>query len=99
MRSSQPPASRQQAPQVPPASQAVESPWKEPPPASQVVCSRTEQVPSPTQQAPVTGGGQGPVEHSSVTSVVAPDGRLVEQLPHGTAPPEIVAAIRRWLTP
>jgi protein SCO1/2 len=37
------------------------------------------------------------VDHTSVTSVVAPDGRLVEQLPHGTAAPEIVAAIRRWL--
>ena len=37
------------------------------------------------------------VDHSSVTPVVAPDGRLVEQLPHGTAPPDIVAAIRRWL--
>lgn len=37
------------------------------------------------------------VDHTSVTSVIAPDGRLVEQLPHGTLPPEIVAAIRRWL--
>ena len=37
------------------------------------------------------------VDHSSITSVVAPDGRLVEQLPHGTPPPDIVAAIRRWL--
>lgn len=39
------------------------------------------------------------VDHTSVTSVVAPDGRLVAQLPHGTTPPEIVAAIRRWLPP
>lgn len=37
------------------------------------------------------------VDHTSITSVVAPDGRLVEQLPHGTTTPEIVAAIRRWL--
>ncbi len=37
------------------------------------------------------------VDHSSVTSVIAPDGRLVEQLPHGSTPPEIVATIRRWL--
>jgi cytochrome oxidase Cu insertion factor (SCO1/SenC/PrrC family) len=37
------------------------------------------------------------VDHTSVTSVIAPDGRLVEQLPHGSLPPEIVAAIRRWL--
>jgi len=37
------------------------------------------------------------VDHSSVTSVVAPDGHLVEQLPHGTTAPRIVAAIRRWL--
>jgi len=37
------------------------------------------------------------VDHSSVTSVVAPDGRLVEQLPHGATAPGIIAAIRRWL--
>ena len=38
------------------------------------------------------------VDHPSATSVVAPDGRLVEQLSHNTPPPEIVAAIRRWLS-
>lgn len=37
------------------------------------------------------------VDHSSFTSVVAPDGRLVEQLPHGTSPQAIAAAVRRWL--
>jgi protein SCO1/2 len=38
------------------------------------------------------------VDHTSVTSVVAPDGRLVEQLPHGTTAPQMVATIRRWLS-
>lgn len=37
------------------------------------------------------------VDHTSFTSVVAPDGRLVEQLPHGTPPAEIAAAVRRAL--
>lgn len=46
---------------------------------------------------PVRSAAGYMVDHTSVTSVVAPDGRLVEQLPHGTAPPEIAAAIRRWL--
>lgn len=46
---------------------------------------------------PVESAAGYVVDHSSVTSVIAPDGRLVEQLPHGTPPPEIVAAIRRRL--
>jgi protein SCO1/2 len=46
---------------------------------------------------PVQSAAGYVVDHTSVTSVVAPDGRLVEQLPHGTAPPEIAGAIRRWL--
>jgi protein SCO1/2 len=37
------------------------------------------------------------VDHTSVTSVVGPDGRLVEQLLHGAQPGEIVQAIRRLL--
>src|SRR5690606_28898139 len=37
------------------------------------------------------------VDHTSSTAVVAPDGRLVELLPHGTPPPRIVEAVRRWL--
>lgn len=46
---------------------------------------------------PVSSAAGYVVDHTSVTSLVAPDGRLVEQLPHGTPPPEILAAIRRWL--
>lgn len=39
------------------------------------------------------------VDHSSFTSVVAPDGRLVEQLPHGALPAEIATVVRRTLNP
>lgn len=46
---------------------------------------------------PVSSADGYAVDHTSVTSVVAPDGRLVEQLSHGTPPSAIVAAIRRWL--
>lgn len=46
---------------------------------------------------PVESAAGYVVDHSSVTSVIAPDGRLVEQLPHGTIPPDVAAAIRRWL--
>lgn len=46
---------------------------------------------------PVSSAAIYVVDHTSITSVVAPDGRLVEQLPHGTTPKDIVAAIRRWL--
>ena len=49
------------------------------------------------RMTPVDSAAGYVVDHSSVTSVIAPDGRLVEQLPHGTTPPEIVAAIRHWL--
>lgn len=49
------------------------------------------------RMTPVDSAAGYVVDHSSVTSVIAPDGRLVEQLPHGTTPPEIVDAIRRWL--
>lgn len=37
------------------------------------------------------------VDHTSFTTVIAPDGKLTEQLPHGTLPDEIVAAVRRAL--
>ena len=49
------------------------------------------------RMTPVESAAGYVVDHTSVTSVVVPDGRLVEQLPHGTTPPDIVAAIRRWL--
>jgi protein SCO1/2 len=39
------------------------------------------------------------VDHTSFTSVVAPDGRLVEQLPHGALPAEIATVVRRTLNP
>lgn len=37
------------------------------------------------------------VDHSSYTYVIAPDGKLVETLAHGTPPEQIVQAIRRLL--
>lgn len=37
------------------------------------------------------------VDHTSFTSLVGPDGRLRERLPHGTPPAEIAAAVRRAL--
>jgi protein SCO1/2 len=37
------------------------------------------------------------VDHTSFTTIVAPDGKLVEQLPHGALPEPIVAAVRRAL--
>jgi protein SCO1/2 len=46
---------------------------------------------------PVSSATGYVVDHTSSTAVVAPNGRLVELLPHATAPPEIVAAIRRVL--
>lgn len=49
---------------------------------------RVEQLESATAYA---------VDHTSFTTVVAPDGRLVEQLPHGTLPAQIVEAVRRAL--
>jgi protein SCO1/2 len=46
---------------------------------------------------PVSSATGYVVDHTSSTAVLAPDGRLVELLPHATAPPGIVAAIRRVL--
>ena len=46
---------------------------------------------------PVSSAAIYVVDHTSITSVVAPNGRLVEQLPHGTPAADIAAAIRRWL--
>lgn len=37
------------------------------------------------------------VDHSSAVYLIAPDGRLAAALPHGTAPDEMAAAIRRLL--
>lgn len=46
---------------------------------------------------PVESAAGYVVDHSSFTSVVAPDGRLVGRLAHGALPPEIIAAVRREL--
>lgn len=46
---------------------------------------------------PVESAAGYVVDHTSFTSVVAPDGRLVEQLLHGAQPEEIAQAIRRLL--
>lgn len=43
--------------------------------------------------------GQYPVDHSSFTYLVAPDGSLAASLPHGTPPQEIVDKIRALLKP
>lgn len=45
-----------------------------------------------------TAGSAGyVVDHSAATYVVAPDGRLVESLAHGSPPEAFAAAINRWL--
>jgi len=41
--------------------------------------------------------GQYSVDHSSVTYVIAPDGKLAASLPHGTTPQQIIASIRSLL--
>lgn len=46
---------------------------------------------------PVESAAGYVVDHSSFTSVVAPDGRLAGRLPHGAQPDEIAAAVRRAL--
>jgi protein SCO1 len=37
------------------------------------------------------------IDHSAWTYVVAPDGRLVERIPHGATVEQTVVAIRKWL--
>jgi protein SCO1 len=39
------------------------------------------------------------VDHSALTYVVAPDGRLVGTLPHAAPHAQVVAEIRKWLSP
>lgn len=46
---------------------------------------------------PVSSAAGYVVDHTSFTSVVGPDGRLIEQLPHGALPAQIVEAVRRAL--
>jgi protein SCO1/2 len=45
------------------------------------------------------GGAGYVVDHSAWTYVVAPDGRLLGQIPHGASVEQIVAAIRKALPP
>jgi protein SCO1/2 len=47
--------------------------------------------------APPEGGGTYLVDHSALTYLVGPDGRLVETLNHAAPAAEILTAIRRWL--
>ncbi len=37
------------------------------------------------------------VDHSSETYIIDPQGKLVERLPHGTLPEQILAAVRKYL--
>jgi protein SCO1/2 len=46
----------------------------------------------------VSGASNYVVDHSALTYVVAPDGRLVGNLPHAAAPAQVVAEIRKWLS-
>jgi len=45
----------------------------------------------------VPGSTDYVVDHSALTYVIAPDGRLVERLPHAAPADQVVAAIRRYL--
>jgi protein SCO1/2 len=47
----------------------------------------------------VAGASNYVVDHSALTYVVAPDGRLVGTLPHAAPPTQVVAEIRKWLFP
>jgi protein SCO1/2 len=46
----------------------------------------------------VSGASNYVVDHSALTYVVAPDGRLVGSLPHAAPPEQVVAEIRKWLS-
>lgn len=46
---------------------------------------------------PKDADGNYAVDHSSVTYVIAPDGKLAEMLPHGSTPESIAAAIDKVL--
>ena len=47
---------------------------------------------------PKAEDGSYAVDHSSVTYIIAPDGRLNDVLPHGSTPESIVAAINKALS-
>jgi protein SCO1/2 len=46
----------------------------------------------------LAGASNYVVDHSALTYVVAPDGRLVSTLPHAAPPDKVVAEIRKWLS-
>jgi protein SCO1/2 len=41
--------------------------------------------------------GNYAVDHSAQTFVIAPDGRLVEEIPFGAKADDIIAVVRRWM--
>ncbi|MDP2795801.1 MAG: SCO family protein [Sulfurisoma sp.] len=47
----------------------------------------------------ITGVANYVVDHSALTYVIAPDGRLVGSLPHAAPPQQVAAEIRKWLSP
>ena len=47
----------------------------------------------------IAGAANYVVDHSSLTYVVAADGRLVGSLPHAAPPEKVAAEIRKWLSP
>ncbi|RLJ62706.1 SCO family protein [Sulfurisoma sediminicola] len=46
----------------------------------------------------LAGASNYVVDHSALTYVVAPDGRLVGALPHAAPPEKVVTEIRKWLS-
>lgn len=51
------------------------------------------------KQNAITAGGSYVVDHTSDTFLVAPDGKLVGRLPHGTPPEKAADALRKLLQP
>lgn len=48
-------------------------------------------------QKPAAGANDYSVDHTSVLYLIGPDGKLAGQLPHGTTPEAVTAALRRLL--
>ncbi|MBU0751326.1 MAG: SCO family protein [Gammaproteobacteria bacterium] len=46
----------------------------------------------------LAGAANYVVDHTSLTYVVAPDGRLVGSLPHAAPPEKVAAEVRKWLS-